>query len=346
MEKLSKRQEKIVQIIQEQGEVSNREIVSYMHGISRVTILRDLEMLLKTKLIQRIGKGRSVKYRQITIRPEFRYLNVAEYFRKEPDARNLISKRFSKNCFTAVEELFSQDELKDLHEKNTAHQKRIKARSNEERQKEYERLTIELSWKSSLIEGNTYSLIDTEILIKQNKEAKGHKREEAMMILNHKAAFDYILAQPSTFRQLTLHKIRSIHDLLMQGLVHERGLRSKPVGIVGTQYEPLDNMHQIQDAMDMFVRVINRQKDPFSKSLASILLLSYIQPFIDGNKRTARMLGNALLLAYEVCPLSYRSVDEATYKKATLLFYEQHNVRLFKELFEEQFSFAVSKYFL
>ena len=90
----------------------------------------------------------------------------------------------------------------------------------------------------------------------------------------------------------------------------------------------------------------NKIKDPFAKAFAAVILLSYIQPFEDGNKRTARLLGNAVLLAHGACPLSYRSINEADYKKATLLFYEQMSARFFKELFIKQFQFAVENYFL
>ncbi|MEK7166883.1 MAG: Fic family protein, partial [Patescibacteria group bacterium] len=89
----------------------------------------------------------------------------------------------------------------------------------------------------------------------------------------------------------------------------------------------------------------NNLKDPFSKALILILLISYIQPFEDGNKRTSRLIGNAVFLANNICPLSYRSINEADYKKAIILFYEQNNVRFFKELFVNQFQFAVENYF-
>jgi Fic family protein len=74
-------------------------------------------------------------------------------------------------------------------------------------------------------------------------------------------------------------------------------------------------------------------------------MIFYIQPFEDGNKRTARIIANAVLLANNVCPISYRSVDETDYKKAAVLFYEQNSARFFKQLFVEQFKFAVDNYF-
>ena len=96
----------------------------------------------------------------------------------------------------------------------------------------------------------------------------------------------------------------------------------------------------------MTALVRKKNLHPLVKSLATVLLLSYIQPFEDGNKRTARLLGNAVLLAHDYCPLSYRSIDEGDYKKATLLFYEQNSALFFKQLFTEQFVFAIRTYFL
>ena len=213
--------------------------------------------------------------------------------------------------------------------------------------KEFERLTVELSWKSSQIEGNTYSLIDTEILIKENKEAAGHKKEEAVMILNHKKALEYIIGNRNEFKNLTLRKIEDIHGLIVDGLSVAKGLRKKAVGITGTKYRPLDNEYQIREMMEKAINVVNKKlDDPFSKAIFTTLMISYIQPFEDGNKRASRLLGNAILLANNACPLSYRSVNEADYKKAVIIFYEQNSARFFKELFIEQFKFAVSNYFL
>jgi Fic family protein len=125
----------------------------------------------------------------------------------------------------------------------------------------------------------------------------------------------------------------------------QRGIRKHPVGITGTRYRPLDNAHQIQEAVKKSLKAISMFTHPFTQALAAILMVSYIQPFEDGNKRTARLMGNAILVAHTVCPLSFRSVDESEYKKAILLFYEQNNARPFKELFVNQFKFAVENYF-
>jgi Fic family protein len=74
-------------------------------------------------------------------------------------------------------------------------------------------------------------------------------------------------------------------------------------------------------------------------------LLSYIQAFVDGNKRVARITANALLLAGKHCPISFRTIDTVDYKKAMLLFYERNNISACKKIFINQYKFAVENYF-
>ena len=350
MQKLNKRQLNILDFIRKCKKANNLEIKKYLEEnfgiVSRVTVVRDINKLLENNLIQKQGKGRSVWYEELAPSSLLAYFDAEEYFKQSPDKREIAFERFNFNIFKNTRNIFAKEELAELERLNNDYRQRIKKLTPAVIKKEFERLTIELSWKSSRIEGNTYSLIDTEILIKQHKEAKGHSKEEAVMILNHKKALDYIIDKKSDFKKITLRKIENIQKLIAQNLDIQDGLRSVPVGIVGTRYKPLDNKHQITEAVEKFIKVINKLKDPFSMALVSILMVSYIQMFEDGNKRTARLLGNAILLANNVCLLSYRSIDEADYKKATILFYEQNSARFFKELFIEQFKFAAGNYFL
>jgi len=345
MLKLTPRQLKTLDFIRQKGRATNQEIKEYLRDISRITVVRELNTLLTLGLIKKAGQGRNVYYQEKVTSEFCRYFDVEKYFSQGPDERKLAFERFNFGIFKNLKGIFSPKELAELKKLNLKYQQRIKKLSAAALKKEFERLTIELSWKSSQIEGNTYSLIDTEVLIKEHKEAAGHKKEEAIMILNHKKALDYILNKVSDFKHLTLGKIDNIHQLLVKDLGVEKGLRQRIVGIVGTRYKPLDNQHQIKEIMEKTIRLINNLKDPFTKTLLAILLISYIQPFADGNKRTARLLGNAILLAYQACPLSFRSVNEADYKKAIIIFYEQNNLCFFKELFIEQFKFAVNNYF-
>jgi fido (protein-threonine AMPylation protein) len=110
-------------------------------------------------------------------------------------------------------------------------------------------------------------------------------------------------------------------------------------------YKPLDNKWQIIEALEKLSDAINISKYPLEKALIANAMISYIQPFADGNKRTGRMLTNAILLAHDFFPLSYRSVDEDTYKKALILFYEQGSIYSLKQIFMNQYKFALDTYF-
>jgi fido (protein-threonine AMPylation protein) len=350
MPKLTKRQAAALEFIRKRGFAGNQEIKEHLRGVfgelSRITIIRDLDVLLQNGLIKKQGKGRTVNYSEAVSNKLLSFFDPETYFAKGPDERILAFQYFNFEVFKNIPFIFSEDDLKEMFELNTEYEKRVKKLTPATLKKEYERLTIELSWKSSQIEGNTYSLIDTEILIKDKKEATGHKKEEAIMILNHKKALDYIFSKTEEFKRLDLRDIENIHALLTGDLNVTSGLRKHMIGITGSAFKPLDNEHQIREAVEKMIATINNLKEPFSKALATILLLSYIQPFEDGNKRTARILSDAILLAHDICPLSWRSVSETDYKKAILLFYEQNSARLFKEIFISQFEFSIQNYFL
>lgn len=350
MDKITNRQLNILEFIRKNGKASNKEIKGYsgdfFNNLSRITIIRDINDLIKKGLIKKIGKGRGIFYQEIISDRSLKYIDIDEYFKKGPDERMVAFENFNFNVFNNFKNIFSKSELFELKKINKDYLKRIKKLSSTILKKEFERLIIELSWKSSQIEGNTYSLIDTEILIKEHKEAKGHKKEEAIMILNHKKAFDYIFSNKTDFKKITIKKIEDVHRLLVSGLNVFYGIRKRIVGVVGTKYKPLDNQYQLREAIENMTVLINKTINPFLKTFIAIVLISYIQPFEDGNKRTARLISNAILLAYNICPLSYRSVNEADYKKAIILFYEQNNSRFFKELFIQQYKFSVKNYFI
>ncbi|GHV74295.1 hypothetical protein AGMMS49940_15970 [Spirochaetia bacterium] len=349
MIRYNERQEAILQFLAEQKTASRAVIERHIAQFfpeknSKVTILRDLDMLLGDGKITKTGKARGVVYAYsgLTALDE---VDVEVYFAVDPDNRTLKSEYFNFAIWRDLKNLLTENEKQELALLNRQFRDNKKVLSAAVFQKELERLTIEFSWKSSKIEGNTYSLLDTERLIAEHIEAKGKKQEEAIMILNHKTALDYIYQRPDFWKKAGVSKIEDIHRLLVTGLNVSFGIRKNRVGITGTKYRPLENSFQIKEALEELVQRINAAPDPVEKALIAVLGISYIQPFEDGNKRTARILGNALLLAHDYCPLSYRSVDEVEYKKGVILFYEQNSVYYFKKIFIEQFAQAVEKYF-
>ena len=181
-------------------------------------------------------------------------------------------------------------------------------------------------------------------MIKQNIKATGHSDEEAVMILNHKKAFEVILEKKDSFKKMDFADIVQLHQVLTKGLTTS-GIRSQKVRISGTQYEPLSNKHQIENILRKLVEHINKTKYPPEKALILAIMIACIQPFADGSKRTSRMLSNAVLMAYDYSPLSYRNIDVNEYRSAMIIFYETNNLYNFKRLYMKQLQFAIENYF-
>ena len=314
---------------------------------SDATLKRVIAAGIKAGDIVAEGKARATRYRLSPQAQLLMPLNLDTYFALEVDERQVHSSYNFEliNGLLTETRLFSDKEQTHLDALQDEFRQHVNELTDNEYRKEMERLGIDLSWKSSQIEGNTYTLLETERLLRESKTAEGKSKEEAVMLLNHKDALNFVLDNPDYLKELTVSHIEDIHQLLTKDLSIDKGLRRHRVGITGTNYHPLDNEFQIREAMRDACKLINSKYNIFEKALLTLLLLSYIQPFLDGNKRTARITSNALLIANDYCPLSFRSIDSIDYKKAMLIFYEQNNLYAFKQIFIEQFEFAVKEYF-
>ena len=348
MVQISQRQQKILLLMLDRGvkttSTIQAEIVRGGDIVSLVTIKREIKKMLKKGLLLPRGSGRSRSYEVSTLAKIFINIPARTYCEQEPDKR-FGSSHFNFDLFTSFpNNIFSEHELNILNKATTEYYRRTKTLSLTIEKKELERLVIELSWKSSRIEGNTYTLLDTEKLILENKSAVGHSKQETQMILNHKDAFNYIHQNAVQFKEVNKKNLEDLHAILVKDLEVGVSLRSKPVGIIGSIYHPLDNVYQISDAVNNLSLAISRSSSPYAKALIALLGISYIQPFEDGNKRTARLMANALLLAHSLAPLSYRSVNEQDYRESVLVFYELNSIVPLKKIFITQYDFAARNY--
>jgi Fic family protein len=336
---------KILTYIKEHPHCSSKQISDAFSGeTSLATVKRVVNDLVANYYVEVEGKARATRYRASVL---FMPIDMDAYFSNDIDQREVLT-GYNFDLIPHVlshVNLFTPAELDLLNSLQAQFAKNFASLTDNQKQREMERLGIDLSWKSSQIEGNTYSLLETERLLKDRQTAEGKTKEEAIMLLNHKDALDFIVANPDYLEKLTISHIEDIHTLLIKDLGVDRNIRTRRVGITGTNYRPIDNEFQIREALQQMCDLINSHSNVFEKALLALLLLSYIQAFNDGNKRIARMTSNAILIANGYCPISFRTVDSIDYKKAMLLFYEQNNISAFKQIFIDQFRFAVETYF-
>lgn len=348
MLKLSQKQQKIIAIFLRNNTLSSSMVHAEMtksgEGVSLVTVKRMLSDIAVMGALKVIGSGRSTSYAVSALGRIFAEINAEEYCAAEPDSRYGLH-QYNFDLLPAFPaQIFSEKELEMLERSTAAYRKSTRDLSETLQKKELERLIIELAWKSSKIEGNTYTLLDTEKLILENKAAEGKTKDETQMILNHKDAFNFIRENKKQFKTMSRKNLEELHSILVKDLNVGQGLRKKPVGVLGSLYRPLDNIHQITDAIGVLGKKILQISSAYVKVFMALAGLAYIQPFEDGNKRTGRLMANALLLAHELAPLSYRSVDESDYREAMLVFYELNSIMPLKKIFLDQYDFAARNY--
>jgi len=345
---LDQKEQKIIEVFLKGKKLQSSDVYEYLtkqgEKIALVTVKRHLSDLSEKGVLEVKGSGRSTFYLLTTKGRVFSDIDPNEYVSVEPDKRYGM-RIFNFELFNKFpQKLFSEEEISKLKKLTEKYHQRSKEITETVQKKELERLIIELSWKSSKIEGNTYTLLDTEKLIKENKPAEGKTKEETQMILNHKQAFDFIFNNKEVFKHLNKDNLIKLHEILVEKLNINTNFRKNLVGIAGSKYQPLDNVYQIEEAVDSLSKAITQMDSPFSKALTALAGVSYIQPFEDGNKRTSRLIANAVLLAYDCMPLSYRNIDEKRYKSAALVFYELNSIIPLKEIFINQYEFAVENY--
>jgi len=199
-----------------------------------------------------------------------------------------------------------------------------------------QRLLIDLSWNSSRLEGNTYSLLDTQRLLSQGQEADNKSAADAQMILNHKDAIEFLVesAEEIGFNRYT---ITNLHALLSNNLLPDPGapgrLRTFAVGITNSVYTPLAVPQQIEEFFELLLAKADQIRDPFEQAFFVMVHLPYLQPFEDVNKRVSRLAANIPLNKRNLVPLSFVDVPKDPYIQGLLGIYELQRVDLLKDVF-------------
>lgn len=207
-----------------------------------------------------------------------------------------------------------------------------------------EQLLIDLSWSSSHLEGNRYTLLDTEKLFKSGAAASD---TDAVMLLNHKAAIEFLVDAVPT-QGLSTGLVRNLHAVLMQDLLAEVGalgaIRERIVNISGTTYVPIQVPMVLQEMFERILAIAQRIKNPIEAAFFLWVNLAYLQPFEDGNKRVSRLAANVPLMLYNQAPLSFLDVDRDDYALAMMGVYERCDVSMAVDLFDWTYRRSQAKY--
>ncbi|MBP6104504.1 MAG: Fic family protein [Gammaproteobacteria bacterium] len=208
-------------------------------------------------------------------------------------------------------------------------------------------LLVDLSWNSSRLEGNTYSLLETQRLIEWGEKSEGKSITDTQMILNHKSAIEFLVesSQDINFNRFT---ILNLHALLSDNLLSNAAacgrLRNIPVAIAKTSYTPLNVPQIIDECFEKILEKTAKIQDPFEQAFFVMVQLPYLQPFEDINKRVSRLAANIPLIRNHFSPLSFVDVPEKAYIDALLGVYELNRIELLRDVFIWAYERSAAQY--
>jgi hypothetical protein len=330
--------------------------------IPRRTLQYRLKRLVDEKRLTQQSSGRWAKYR-LAVAPEAApapaatgeetiplsrpALQIQKYLRQPLTARKPVgyNREFLDSYRPNVSSYLSQAERAHLHDAG-------KPTSGDQPAGTYakqilNRLLIELSWNSSRLEGNTYSLLDTKRLIDFGEQAPGKEQLEAQMILNHKDAIEFLVtaADDIGFNRYT---ILNLHALLANNLLGDPTaagrLRRIAVDIERSTFHPLEIPQLIEECFNQILATAAAIADPFEQAFFVMVQLPYLQPFDDVNKRVSRLSANIPLIKGNLSPLSFTDVPRSTYTDAMLGAYELNKIDLLKDVFIWAYERSAARY--
>ncbi len=326
--------EDILKFIEENKQVKTWELVNFFWK-DRTTIYRWLKRLEQDWKIEKVKKW-VYKFKK----------NIEDYFQLPAWERKQVSYNpdFLRNYIPNKTYFFSKTNLKKLED--AVKELPIDTDFYKTNKRFLETLLIDLSFASSYLEWNTYSYLDTEVLLKYNEIAKEKTSEETQMILNHKKAIEYMIyyKKDLNFWKTTFF---DIHSLLGDKLLLKNELwiiRNNIVEIWWSTYKPLDNKFQLEEEFQLFLDKLNQIKNPFEQSLFIMTFIPYFQLFLDINKRTSRIMWNLPLVKNNLPVLSLIQLEKRKYIIAILSIYEFNDWNLLQQIWTDNYLLNLKRY--
>lgn len=319
-------------------------------ALSRGTLRNRINRLIDEGIVERRGERRGTRYFPASVRPVEEVGDVdpaiVGHFRipveQRPASRydrTLVEQYVPNESF-----LLSLEERRVLQELAGPGSTELPAGTYLRRV--YDRVLIEFSWASSRLEGNTYSLLETERLLAEEVAPSEVDPTETQMILNHKRAIELLVEQAEEvgFNRYT---ICNLHALLTENLMPsaqaEGMIRSRPVGIGGSTYQPPSGDPEVAVLLDLLLEKATEIRDPFEASFFALAHIPYLQPFEDGNKRTSRLAANIPFVRANLPPLSFIGIGRE-YTQALLALYELRRFEPLRTVFVAAYRESARRY--
>ncbi len=324
----------------------------------RATVNRALASLVATGALERQGAGRAITYRAPKV---LSTVAIADQEHASPawskasaQLITALSTPLGSRTPVSYQRAFVgqyQPNVSSLLPVTLATELHAQGRSRDQQpagtyaRKVLEQLLIDLSWYSSRLEGNRKSLLDTRALFERGRSESDDR--DATMLLNHKDAIEFMVDAVPT-EGITTPVVRNLQSLLMRDLLPDPAdlgsIRQKIVNIQDTVYVPSQVPILLEEMLYGVVDKARAIRNPVEAAFFLWVNLAYLQPFVDGNKRTSRLAANMPLMLANCSPLSFLDVGQSDYALAMLGIYERLDVGLAVELFDWTYRRSIAKY--
>lgn len=332
--------------------LSAHEVRESLGEISRITTIRRLNYLVHKGLLEVMGGGRSTKYQavkrvpfRITIPVGLDGVDIDRYVCQPMRLRERVGyqRSFLDSYTPNVTRYLEDPVLENLHRagKLDAHS-RYDLRT-QEGLRTIQRFLVDLSYGSSTLENVETDYLQTERLLLLGADATTERdRQNVTIILNHKDAIELVVGgvlDDEGFVQTHLNTptVYDVHAQLMKQLLFDSDaigrIRHMRVDISGSSYEPENDPSVLQDTLAELLAKSREIDDPFEQSFFILIHLSYLQPFVDGNRRTARVIANIPLIRAGLCPISFLATPKSAYVNGMLGVYEMNRTELIRDVY-------------
>jgi len=305
-------------------------------GFARTTLTRKLNKLILSGEIKKVGSGPATKYISSD-----KNSAIKNYFNIPHTERPLVKYR---ETLLAKEPNLSQESIDQF----------ANLQSYQLGKQEMTKFLIDFSCASSNLEGGTYSLLDTQVLIDYGERAENKPTEDAILVLNHKQAFEYL------YKNMSLDSILEVHNLLTNDHQQQELLNSRyfltqefrgvvrkhtDVDIALSSYLPpfRPGTDYLEQALNCILKTSKEIINPIQSAFYLLTRIAYLQPFQDGNKRTSRAMCNVPLIQANLPPISFVDFAKQEYIVSMLAFYELGNTQLAESCFVDAYHKSIKR---
>lgn len=325
--------------------------------VAKRTLQRHLSYLIQAGKIVRKGKGRSILYTPPQAEKAPQTAATIIYSEPAKQLKQYLQQPFNlrKKATYQADFLYHYQPNADYylaktlrtHLKHLGKQENGKQAAGTFARTILTRFLLDLSWNSSRLEGNTYSLLETQRLLMLGEVAANHSNLEAQMILNHKAAIEFLVELGEDLA-INRYTMLNLHALLADNLLSNPEaigrIRKIPVSIGKTSYQPPNIPQLLEENFNYIITTANKINDPFEQAFFLMVQLPYLQPFEDVNKRVSRLAANIPFLQQNYCPLSFVELPHRDYIDGILGIYELNDISALRDMFVWSYECSVKRY--